>query len=136
MPDEPRRTKQPRMPSRRTESRPFSPPRDARVAAAFDRGDPTNAWVEFMMDPRHPLPDWVRIGKLVAYKSNPGVMLKIVNITADPQHVYEMTLEWEPNHEGLEGQTWYKWVSNAGEPDFEAIFGPGTPAPTSPPEPV
>ncbi len=124
MPDGPR-TKQPRMPSRRSDLRPWSPPWDKRVAAAFDRGDPENAMVEFMMDPAYPLPEWVRIGKLVCYRSNPGAVAKIVHIAADPQHIYCMTIEWVPdNEQGLEGRTWYKWLTNTGQPDFEETFRP------------
>jgi hypothetical protein len=104
-------------------NRPFNPIRDARVAAAFDRGDEDNAFVEFIMDPDHPLPPWVRIGKLVAYRSDAGTVAKIVDITPDPQHVYEIVLEWVPyNDSGLEGRTEYKWFTNTGEPDFERVF--------------
>jgi hypothetical protein len=124
MADSPR-TKEPRRPSRRTEHRPFSPIRDARVAAAFDRDDRDNAWVEFIMDPENPLPDWVRIGKRVAYRSNPSVISTIIDIVADPQHVYELIIEWtEYNSEGLSGRVPYKWLTNGGEPEFERVFQP------------
>jgi hypothetical protein len=131
----PPRTKEPRRPTRRDgeppwDNRPINPNRDARVSAAFDRGDSDNAFVEFIMDPEHPLPAWVRIGKLIAYRSDPDAVAKIVDITQDPQHVYEIAAEWIPDNEAglLAGaRIEYKWLSNTGEPDFETTFMPHEP---------
>lgn len=104
--------------------RPWSPLRDERIAAAISRGDTDNIFFdEFVLDPNYPLPDWVRVGKLVAYRDDAGAVAKIADITPDPQHIYEMVIEWVPENErGLEGRTFYKWLTDTGEPEFERIF--------------
>jgi hypothetical protein len=105
MTDQPPRTKEPRRPTRRTELRPWSPIRDDRIAAAFDRGDTDNIFfVEFVL----------------AYRSDAGARARIADITADPQHMYEIVVEGVPE----KGRAEYKWFTNTGEPEFERIFMP------------
>lgn len=103
--------------------KPINPNRDARMAAAFDRGDPEAALREFTREPeppQYPIPDWCQCGRRVALRSDPSVTGIITNITGDPQHVYELTVALD----GFEGEAPYKWLTNTGEPDFEVSFVP------------
>ena len=115
-------------PNEKWGNRPINPNRDARVAAALERGDPDAAWHEFTREPeppKYPIPPWCQCWKRVVYRNDPnGPVLMIMHINGDPQHAYEFTLQWEENEQGLTGSFGHKWLTNTGEPDFEATFAP------------
>jgi hypothetical protein len=120
----PVRTKPPRRASRRDGSGP--PPWTKEDARPFDPTEP-----EF--EPADPeatrstptFPEWAKLGSRVALRAEPGALATVVAIEPDPQHVYELTLEWGPgNDSGLSGRVPYKWLTSTGKPDFERIFIP------------